>query len=458
MGQRRRILLAAALLVALSVALGAQAAVIDRDVRTAAAGEGPYVDDPTEDESIPEDRLGNTLISVHSWDDNGALVEVDPDGEIVWEWRPDNARVWGSEYVDDDVILTAVSYKVPAEDCPEEYTTHESYSNYQDHCVENVVKELDRETEEVHWEYSWYDNFIHWHEVHDVERLDDGETAIIDMGRNKVFTVNEDEEVTWEWQAEPHLDEGSEFFEEHVPDGMKGDLSKVDEYDDWTHMNDIAQLENGNFQMSIRNYDVIIEVDPETDEIVDFVGEPGNHSIMHHQHNPHRLEEHDTMLVADSEQNRIIEVDLTSDHDEIIWEYHGPPGDELQWPRDGSRLPNGNTLITDSRNNRVLEINPEGEVVWRFEDPDGDVIPLPYEADRVFVDEQPDAPPGHDLESLDHEPHPVVETVREGETLARFVLPTWMHLPQLLTLVGLVFGSLWMVGELSLLGWREWRN
>ncbi len=440
MDQRRRILILVGVLCLLTFALGVQAVVIDRDVQATTYGE-PYP--------------GNTLISVHSWDDDGALVEVNPEGEVVWHWTLENSRVFGAEHVADDRVLVAVGVVIEARDCPEEHTTHEDFSQWQDHCVLNRVIELDKESQEPVWEYSWYDDFIHWHEVHDVERLDNGETAVIDMGQNRVFTVNRSGEITWEWQAEPHLDEGSPFFEEHVPDHLKEDLRKKGPRDDWTHMNDIAQLENGNFQMSIRNYDVIIEVDPETDEIVDFVGEPGNHEIMNHQHNPHRLEAHGTMLVADSENNRIIELDLETE--EIIWQYTGPAGDQLQWPRDGSRLPNGNTLITDSRNNRVLEIDPQGELVWEFHDPDGELIPLPYEADRIGANELPDAPPGYELDTIAEDPG-AVGLVEEASTLAHWVLPTWMHLPQQLNLLAIVLTGLWLTGEVGLFGWRQYRS
>jgi hypothetical protein len=50
----------------------------------------------------------------------------------------------------------------------------------------------------------------------------------------------------------------------------------------------------------------------------------------------------------------------------------------LDWPRDADRLPNGNTLITDSRNHRVLEVDPAGREVWSFTG-----LALPYEADRL---------------------------------------------------------------------------
>lgn len=50
----------------------------------------------------------------------------------------------------------------------------------------------------------------------------------------------------------------------------------------------------------------------------------------------------------------------------------------LNWPRDSDRLPNGNTLIVDSRNGRVIEIDSEGKITWSFEG-----LRLPYDADML---------------------------------------------------------------------------
>jgi len=40
--------------------------------------------------------------------------------------------------------------------------------------------------------------------------------------------------------------------------------------------------------------------------------------------------------------------------------------EQLTWPRDADRLPNGHTLITDTKGGRVVEIDEQGEVVWNL--------------------------------------------------------------------------------------------
>jgi uncharacterized protein (UPF0248 family) len=212
-------------------------------------------------------------------------------------------------------------------------------------------------------------------------------------------------------------------------------------------MNDIDRLENGNFQMSIRNFDAIIEVDPETDEIVDVVGQPGNHDLMKEQHNPYRLEQWGTVIVADSENDRVVEIDVESE--EIIWEYGG--NNLLHWPRDADRLPNGNTLVVDTFNERVVEINQQGEVVWQYEG-----MSMPYEADRLSVPEEGgETVPGWKLEGRTAEAGTVVGTARQLEAWAAFVFPRWMGATELLTLAGMALVALWIVGELAHEGWRR---
>ncbi|MFC7227844.1 aryl-sulfate sulfotransferase [Salinirubellus salinus] len=358
---------------------------------------------------------GNTLLGLQAegWfgNNNGSARVVNPEGETVWEWRPENGRVFDVEALDNGNVLASVA--IVPEDCPPQYG---------DTCVHNRVVELDYPNENVVWEYDWYDVFPNHHEVHDADRLENGETAIIDMGNNRAFTVNEAGDITWQWNATEHISEGTPFFEEYVPEGSAEEFRQGGPESDWTHMNDIDRLENGNFQLSIRNFDVLLEVDPETNDIVDVVGRPTAHSVMNEQHNPMRL--NGTVLIADSENDRVVEVDV--DTNEVVWEYDGTgSGELLQWPRDVDRLPNGNTLVTDSRNFRLLEIDRTGEVVWRYEmKAERGIV---YEADRMGVPEEQARVSGDGFESRTSD-GPLGSALATADSWLGFVpfLPTWM--------------------------------
>lgn len=56
---------------------------------------------------------------------------------------------------------------------------------------------------------------------------------------------------------------------------------------------------------------------------------------------------------------------------EILWSYKGDEENPFFTKALGScqRLPNGNTLITESTMGRAFEVIPEGEIVWEFYNP-----------------------------------------------------------------------------------------
>jgi hypothetical protein len=376
---------------------------------------------------------GHTLVTwqAEGWfgNDNGYAAVVAPNGSMVWQWQEPNSRVFDGEHLANGNIMLSVAEVVPAADCPEEYSGG-------DNCIHNRVIEVEYESREVVWEYDWYDAFPNHHEVHDADRLPSGETVVADMGNHRAFTVARNGTITWEWRAEDHISEGTDFWEEHVPEDQRDRVRREGPDSDWTHLNDVDHLENGNFLLSIRNYDVVLEVNRSGD-IAAVYGTPGDHDVMHEQHNPNLLEEHGTMLVADSENDRVVEIDAETE--ETVWEYDSLPPDsphepvKLQWPRDADRLPNGNTLITDSRRFRVIEVGPNGSVVWQFDTrQELGTRGIVYEADRIhlegeYLPEEPDdVPSGRNLESQTS--GPLTATIATLDSWASFVLPSWMGL------------------------------
>jgi outer membrane protein assembly factor BamB len=446
---RRLLVPAVVLLLAVALLVG-QAATAPSPTQAPEGGEGAYP--------------GETLVAVQAYgwfdQDNGSVFTVAQNGTKTWEYDPPHAYVFDAEALDDGNVMVAFGQTPLAENvrCPDEYYSGERPAG-QNGCIYNRVVEVNPDTNEVVWEHSWYDAFPTHHEVHDADRLDNGETVIIDMGNDRTFTVDQAGEITWQWNATEHLSEGTPFWEEHVaplPGSEREEFRRSGPESDWTHMNDVDRLQNGNFQMSIRNFDTTIEVDRESGEIVDVIGAPTRHEVMNEQHNPNRLEQHGTLLVADSENDRVVEIDAETE--EVVWEYDGTgSGKKLAWPRDADRLPNGNTLVTDSRNFRVIEVGPNGSVVWSHSLADSRGIV--YEADRLGppddpLPEEPDnVPAGGELESRSSGgPGATVATV---ESWLGFVFPPWVGLLEVLTgLVGVVSGIA-LVREGYRHGWFE---
>ncbi len=454
MERRRRIQVLAAVVLLSTALLGVQAITAgqNRSLPEGETAEGAYP--------------GYTLVSTQSYDsfrnDNGDVRLVAPDGETVWRYDPPNAFVFDAELTENGTVLVAMgeSARAPGVECPERYGgTPDEGTPGPFRCIHNRVVEVDFETKDVVWEHTWYDAFPTHHEVHDADRLETGETVIVDMGNDRVFTVAQSGEITWEWNATNHIGEGTEFWDEHVPEDEQSEFRRSGPESDWTHMNDVDRLENGHFQVSIRNFDVVLEIDPATNEITNVVGEPDDHSVMTEQHNPMRIEG-GTVLIADSSHggptgaDRVVEVDAETD--EIVWVYDGTgSGSKLQWPRDADRLPNGNTLVTDSRNNRVIEIDGNGSVVWRYSlAQKGGII---YEADRVshpdnatyIPEEYHEVPSGRSLDGRTSS-NTIGEISAVVGSWAGLVFPYWVGAFEIL--LGLVA----LLGVLAL-GWEAWR-
>jgi hypothetical protein len=71
-------------------------------------------------------------------------------------------------------------------------------------------------------------------------------------------------------------------------------------------------------------------------------------------------------LIADENNSRVIEVDTTTSG-KIIWQYPANPAAQfLNIAAFASRLPNGNTLISDSGNSRVIEVTQTLDVTVIF--------------------------------------------------------------------------------------------
>jgi hypothetical protein len=93
------------------------------------------------------------------------------------------------------------------------------------------------------------------------------------------------------------------------------------------------------------------------------------------QHDPDLLPNGDILLFDNFGHygpggvSRVIEFDPESL--QIVWRYEGSD-EQPFWSNvrgDQERLPNGNTLITESEGGRLLEITLDGEIVWEFVNP-----------------------------------------------------------------------------------------
>jgi len=329
-----------------------------------AASDATLLDDDEDDNpcvgTMEEPANGMTVVSVQGWNRNGQdqprVVGIGPEGEIQWVHR--NGDGMGARWsYDIDPMGNGYLFVVAT------YTRGD--------VGKTAMYKLDARTGEVVWLEE-----VDLHDTHDADILEDGRIVIANMrAYDEESGVNEaglkiynrtTGEFEWEWQ-----------FADHYDRSVGGTYEE-----DWTHLNDVDRVGDDKFIASPRNFDQVVLINQTTGEIELTLGEDGSSELIERQHQPDYLESEDgnpTFLIADSDNDRVIEYEHTDDGWENTWTLEG----DMRWTRDADRLPDGNTLVTDTVNDRVLEVRPDGEVVWELYTPYH-----VYEAERVeFGDE-----------------------------------------------------------------------
>jgi hypothetical protein len=90
------------------------------------------------------------------------------------------------------------------------------------------------------------------------------------------------------------------------------------------------------------------------------------------QHDPQILANGNLLLFENHENSghsQVVEIDPADS--EVRWSYGGSDEQPLYSKFLGAaqRLPNGNTLITESDAGRAVEVTPAGQIVWQFHNP-----------------------------------------------------------------------------------------
>ncbi len=290
---------------------------------------------------------------VYSGVENSGAYLIDMDADVVHTWPddPDNPN-WGHVDLLDDTTLVAIT------------------GGFGGH--EGSVMDMDWDNQVLQWLY---------HPAHhDMYRRENGNTVI--LGREYVINgdifhatltsdyfaeITPDDEVLWTWHTDEHATKLQQFvdvdFPVHDPD--------------WAHVNTVEiigpnaagdvddRFREGNLLFSYCALDTIGIVDMDSMAIVWAWG-PGE---LEGQHAPTMLED-GRILIYDNgstrEWTRVFELDPLTE--EIVWSYEATPRESFYSRIYGGaqRLPNGNTLITDSLVGRAFEVARDGELVWEW--------------------------------------------------------------------------------------------
>ncbi len=145
-------------------------------------------------------------------------------------------------------------------------------------------------------------------------------------------------------------------------------LRRMEKGGDVFHTNTLEVLDGpafpkGSVLLSVLKLDALAVLDPDREEIV--WAATGS---WRRQHQPTLLDDGSLLLFdnlgSGGGRSRVIEIDPRTLR--VRWQYGGIFSKTL-----GScqRLPNGNTLITESENGRAVEVTRDGRVVWEFHNP-----------------------------------------------------------------------------------------
>ena len=187
---------------------------------------------------------GTTLIPFNQDPDNPRIIEVDMQGNIVWEYQvPEFLKHHTNPGFDLDLL-----------DNGHLLVTFAGYG----------VVEMDREGNFV-WQY------LTPKVSHDADRLANGNTIMVfgdedTMDDAQVTEVNPQGEVVWQWFARSVF--GEPPYSEVSCNG-------------YTHTNGVVRLEGGDTLVSLRNFDFLARVDP-SGNLVRIVGE----GVVYSPHGP----------------------------------------------------------------------------------------------------------------------------------------------------------------------------
>ncbi|HTW91237.1 MAG TPA: T9SS type A sorting domain-containing protein [bacterium] len=215
-----------------------------------------------------------------------------------------------------------------------------------------------------------------------IERLANGNTVICDAGSNtlptaRVIEIDSNEHLVWAYihadilwaHTATRLDNGNTLitatdsnrvFEVTPRRGVVWDMRSGLRYP-----NEAYYLANGHFLITDRDNNRVIEVDSLFNIVWSYTNLTGPHGA-------NRLPNGNTLISNSSgSPNRIVEVDPL---DSVVWQY----ATGLSWPRSCQRLANGNTLIGDSYHNRAIEVDSIGTIVWTLTG-----LSTPFQAARL---------------------------------------------------------------------------
>ncbi len=211
---------------------------------------------------------------------------------------------------------------------------------------------------------------------HDADRLPNGNTVMACAVAERLsdfpyedpqaIEVNRTGEIVWSWHAK------DEYADSRYRDIRSRDAG------DWTHVNSVQRLADGNTLISVRNWNLLVAVDPGGNT----AWTTGGRGTIDCPHTPVVMDD-GTIIVSEPIKGRVVIWDPRKKR--IVWRWP-----ERNWRRGGDYyffraawpLPGGNIFMIDSCG-QLLEVTRKGEIVWQVRKPSYERRSRPLRKDEL---------------------------------------------------------------------------
>lgn len=324
----------------------------------------------------------------------GEVYLMDMMGKTVHTWKTPYPPFYARLMPDGHLVVT--------QRCSKPEPGRPGYEDYQMGGATGMLMELDWESNPV---FEHFDSAMH----HDFRKLPNGNFIYVgwelippDLAKkvrggqkgtehkdgsmfcDYFHEIDSEGKTVWKWHGIEHFDPDIDI------------IGSIHPREEWTHVNDVDVMPDGNILSDSRHTDGAFIIDRSSGEIIWRWGnvayldeETGciehrnilDPKTMGGPHDGHVIAEglpgEGNMLIYDNAMyifySRALEVDIKTG--EVVWESEDPDGIEgypngrvhfSPFISSADRLPNGNTLICSGGNGVIFEVTREKELVWHW--------------------------------------------------------------------------------------------
>jgi len=210
------------------------------------------------------------------------------------------------------------------------------------------------------------------------EKITDPERKSVKLRGSQILIVDPNGQVIWQWSEFDHFDVNKYSVTDKFVDWTHSNGAYMIPENHW-YTEGHKEFKPGNVLLTVRHFDTCYIIDRDTKEMVwsyrgDYRGG------LSHPHEAHMIEPNlpgaGNILIFDNgiagtdsqgHTGKSFVLEINPITKAIVWKYESP-WFEFFTPTNGSaqRLPNGNTFIKEDDVARIFEVTPTGEIVWEY--------------------------------------------------------------------------------------------